>query len=99
MANAVLSERAVQDLRDIADYTLAQFGMGQALDYDVLIDRAIQMAANFPSIGMPYATQKGRLFHKYNAGRHAVFYQPDESGIFVVRVLHLMMDFDRHLES
>lgn len=99
MANAELSKQAVHDLRGIADYTLEQFGIGQALDYDVLIDRAIHMAANFPSIGFPYATKKGRIFHKYNAGRHAIFYQPEEGGIFVVRILHLMMDFDRHLEG
>jgi len=62
MANAILSEYAVQDLQGIADYTLEQFGIGQALDYDILIDRAIQMAANFPSIGRSYATQRGQVF-------------------------------------
>ena len=28
---------------------------------------------------------------------HMVFYIPDEEGVFIVRVLHKSMDFERHL--
>jgi plasmid stabilization system protein ParE len=31
-------------------------------------------------------------------GRHIIFYQVEDQGILVVRVLHQMMDFDRHLD-
>lgn len=99
MANYSLSELADQDLEDISEYTTRNYGRKQTFDYKASIKQAARTAANFPSIGRPYTTKKGNIFQRYNVGRHAMFYQPTEAGIFIVRVLHLMMDFDRHLDS
>ena len=55
--------------------------------------------ANFPSMGRPYTTKKGRVYQRHNVGEHAVFFRPTEQGIFIVRILGLMMDFDRHLDD
>ncbi|MCI5078212.1 type II toxin-antitoxin system RelE/ParE family toxin [Oricola sp.] len=98
MAEARFSRLADLDLEGIAEYTFLTYGEGQADAYRALLVQAARSAAIFPLIGRPYLTKGGQLLHKHNAGRHALFYQPTEYGIFVVRVLHLMMDFDRHLD-
>ena len=33
------------------------------------------------------------------SGRHHVFFEPDQSRILVVRVLHDRMDYQRHLDA
>lgn len=98
MADYALSALAEQDLDDIAVYTTLIFGARKAREYKAALIQSAEVAASFPSIGRPYTTRKGNVFQKYNIGRHAIFYQPAQTGIYIVRVLHLMMDFDRHLE-
>ncbi len=97
MASYKYSKLADDDLDGIAEYTFVNFGENQARAYRVSIDHAAGTAGNFPSLGRLYTTKKGAIFHKYNVGEHALFYRPIDTGIFIVRVLHLMMDFDRHL--
>jgi toxin ParE1/3/4 len=97
MAEYKLSRLAQADLEEITEYTALNFGERQAVVYSDQIHSAAQTAASFPSFGLPYTTKAGRVFQKYNSGRHAVFYQPNEQGIFIVRVLHSMMDFDQYL--
>ena len=99
MADFVLSKLADQDLEDIAAYTVLNFGINEALEYKASIAQSAKTAGHFPSIGKPYTTQKGHVFQRYNIGRHALFYQPTEAGIFIVRILHQMMDLDRHLDE
>jgi len=99
MADYKYSRLADNDLDSIATYTVINFGERQAHAYQVAIDQSASTIANFPSMGRPYATQNGTAFLKYNVGEHALFYQPTDTGVFIVRVLHLMMDFDRHLDT
>jgi len=99
MASYKYSKLAEHDLDGIATYTFLNFGERQARAYRVSIDQSASTIANFPSMGRPYTTQEGKIFQKYNVGEHALFFVPSEEGIFIVRVLHLMMDFDRHLDS
>jgi len=33
------------------------------------------------------------------SGRHCLFFESDQSGILVIRVLHDRMDYERHLEA
>ena len=99
MAAYKLSKLANQDVDGIIEYTALNFGERQAVVYYGQIHLAAKTVANFPSMGRPYTTRKGRIFQKYSVGEHALFYQPTEAGILIVRVLHQMMNFDRHLES
>jgi len=98
MADVTYSELAKSDLKDIYRYTYKTFGLNQADRYDEAIKSAGQTAALFPSVGRDYTTKKGTLFRRYNSGRHVIFYVIEGGGIFVVRILHGRMDFDRHLE-
>ena len=99
MADYVFSELADQDLEDISYYTTLYFGEGQARAYRASIDQSAMTIANFPSIGRPYMTKDGKLLQKFNVGEHSLFYQPNEDGVIIVRVLHCKMDFDRHLDK
>lgn len=98
MARPQFSKAAESDLEAIAEYTFLNFGEAQAREYQALLDLAARTAANFPRLGRPYTTKAGRVYQRYNAGRHSIFYRSTESGIFIVRVLHQMMDIDRHLD-
>ncbi|MEM8646468.1 MAG: type II toxin-antitoxin system RelE/ParE family toxin [Pseudomonadota bacterium] len=99
MAKYQYSELAAGDLEGIAEYTFLNFGEKQARAYRVSIDHAAATVANFPSLGRPYETKSGTLYFKYNVGEHALFYRQVGSDILIIRVLHLVMDFDRHLET
>lgn len=98
MANYEFSKTAEQDIRNIAQYTVQYFGVKQAQHYKALLLQSAKTVANFPSMGRPYTSKNGKVFHKHNVGEHALFYQTTQDGIFIVRVLHLMMDFDKHLD-
>ena len=98
MADFALSAEAEADTRTIYRYTAQEFGPEQADHYSSLLEQAALTAANFPLLGGLYSTARGNTFRKYNFGRHALFYQPSQTGIFIVRILHLMTDFDRHLD-
>jgi len=99
MAEYQFSKLAEQDLDDITTCTAVNFDQSQAINYTNNILDSAQLAANFPSIGLPYTTRHGHISQRYSVGRHAIFYQPTETGIFIVRALHQMMDFDRHLDG
>lgn len=98
MADYALSALAEQDLDDIATYTTQTFGASKARAYKAALIQSAEIAASFPLIGRTYTTKKGSAFQMYSVGRHAIFYRPSDTGIYIVRVLHLTMDFDRHLE-
>ncbi len=98
MASYTLSALAELDLDNIATYTTLTFGATKAREYKAALMQSAMTASSFPSIGKVYTTQKGAAFRKYNVGRHATFYEPTDYGIHIVRVLHLMMDCDLHLE-
>jgi len=99
MADYVFSVEADADIHGIWRYSAINFGAGQADTYTDQLLRSVQTAARFPFTGRDYTTRSGRPYKQYNCGRHAIFYRSTEAGIFVVRVLHLMMDFDRHLDG
>ena len=99
MASYKLSELAEIDAQNITRYTALNFGKRKAIDYPNDIMASAKMIGNFPSIGRPYTTKKGRVYQQYNIGRHALFYRPTEQGVFIVRILHLMMDFNQHLDK
>ena len=98
MAKYKYSNLAIKDLDSIADYTYKNWGKNQLNAYRDLLKKASSTIADFPSMGRPYTTQAGKVYHKYSVGEHALFFRTTEYGVFIVRVLHLMMDFDRHLD-
>lgn len=85
-----LSNQARSDLRGIARYTLETWGMEQARRYTDSLLGCFQKIAGAPLIGRPCdRVQKG--YHRFEHGRHVIFYRPDQNGVFIARILHQRM--------
>ena len=97
MSDFVLSERAWKDIRDIANYTEKMWSEEQAERYVRMIFRECRELANKPLVGRSYEEYRPGLWG-YQCGKHVIFYRALSTGkIRIVRVLHEMMDFPRHL--
>ena len=96
-ATVLLSGLADRDLSDIAAYTIERFGSAQAVGYGDELFRAAILAAQEPQSGRIYVTADGLEMRRVNVGRHAIFYRQNATGILVVRVMHLIMNFEQHL--
>ncbi|MEJ0027306.1 MAG: type II toxin-antitoxin system RelE/ParE family toxin [Rhizomicrobium sp.] len=91
-----LSPLARADLIDIWSYSNGRWGQSQAARYIRLIDAVFEKATRRPTSG--HACNDIRPgFRRIAAGSHIVFYRKTDAGIYVVRVLHQSMDFDRYL--
>ncbi len=96
MSQVILSPKAKSDLSDIWDYTLAEWGIGQAEKYVRELWVAMQEQARDPSTSTDISdVRKG--YRKIRSGSHVIFFKLTREGIDVVRILHQRMDFERHL--
>lgn len=91
-----LSARADRDLTEIYVYTFKKFGESQADRYLLQLHGCMQPVAHEPGAGRSVQGLAGD-YRRYSCGSHAIFYQSAPYDIFIVRVLHLAMDFPRHL--
>jgi len=91
-----LSARADQDLTEIYVYTFEKFGELQADHYLLRLHDGMQRLAREPGAGKDVQGLAGD-YRRYDCGSHGIFYKDSPYGILVVRVLHLSMDFPRHL--
>jgi len=92
MVKFYLTNKAVEDLGDIWNYTVETWSENQAeIYYSLLID-SCQELANKPNQGKSYdAVERNVLGFK--TGQHVIFYRVvTETEIEVVRILHGMMD-------
>jgi toxin ParE1/3/4 len=99
MAKFNLSNKAVDDLAQIWNYTVDTWSENQADNYyQMLIDTCSEIANN-PDSGKYYDKIVGGLCgHK--AGRHIVFYiKVNSNEIDVFRVFHEQMDLPSRLKN
>lgn len=97
MAKYVLSERAKEDLREIANYTQRRWSDDQAERYVRMLFEEFSRLADKPLIEKSYDNYRVGL-RGYSCGRHVVLYRVlPKTGVRIVRVLHERMDFARHL--
>ena len=98
MAKIRLSRKAVSDLDGIWDYTIETWSEDQAVTYYRQIHAAIQSLNSLPDyLVIQYdIINPGLLGHK--VGHHILFYKKhDDGSIWVDRILHERMDYQRHL--
>ncbi len=98
MARALVKDRAAEnDLIEIWIYSYERWGEEQADRYLSLIERTLLRLAEDPSSGrMREALRTG--YWSVSVERHVVFYTFTESELRIRRVLHRVMDFERHLD-
>ena len=97
MAKFYLSNKAVDDLNDVWDYTVKTWSENQAeIYYSLLID-SCQEIANKPDQGKSYDVVEKNVLG-YKIGEHIIFYQIISlKEIEVIRILHGMMDMKNHI--
>ena len=97
MAKYNLTNKAVEDLADIWNYTFEEWSEKQAdTYYDMLIANCKRIAEN-PSLGKNYDGIVENLFG-LRTNRHIIFYrQITKNEIEVTRILHERMDLENRI--
>lgn len=97
MAKFYFTNKAVEDLGEIWNYTVETWSESQAeIYYSLLID-SCQELANKPNQGKSYEVVEKNILG-FKTGQHVIFYRiVTETEIEVVRILHGMMDMKNHL--
>lgn len=96
MRNLCLSRLAASDLGEIADYTIAEFGIEQARKYRDQFQGCFDALLANPNLGRS-AEDITPALRRIRQQAHVIFYSPTEEEILIVRVLHHSMDFERYL--
>ena len=99
MREVIFSNKAVEDLTEIWDYTFDTWSERQADKYyELLIDFCRRLADN-PDLGRAYPEIADNILG-YKAGQHIIFYQDiSDREIAILRVLHARMDLKSRMED
>lgn len=97
MARYRFTNKAVDDLTKIWNYTLIKWSENQAdIYYRMLIESCKEIAFN-PDLGKGYSGIKENLLG-IKSGRHIIFYHKiDENEIEIIRILHERMDLKKRI--
>ena len=99
MAKYFLSNKAVEDLSTIWEYTFEVWSESQADKYYKYLIDSCQGIAFQPAIGKIYPEVSVNLFG-CRANRHIIFYRKTSDGeVEIIRILHGRMDLKSKLEE
>lgn len=97
MAKYVLTNKTVEDLTRIWDYTYEAWSENQADKYYELIISAFEEIAESPALGKSYEKISKNILG-FKVGKHIVFYRTLAlKEVEIVRVLHERMDLKNKL--
>ncbi|GAA3746988.1 type II toxin-antitoxin system RelE/ParE family toxin [Flavobacterium ginsengisoli] len=92
MAKYYLTNKAVEDLADIWNYTFDEWSEKQADKYYWLLLDSCQEVAENPNLGKKYDNVTEKLLG-YKSNEHILFYHIISKGeIEIIRILHGRMD-------
>lgn len=102
MMRVIRSPQASRDIIEVLAHTKERWGTVQAREYRQLLKEAIEVIARNPDRGRLRGDIRPgiRAFHIAQRGRparHVLFYRLGSTTVEIVRFLHEMMDFGRHL--
>ncbi len=89
-----LSSKAVEDIENIIDYTLKDFGYDEMLAYHQSLDGYLQTLLKNPDIGLNYDHVSSNYLCFYHRS-HIIFYKKNSS-ILIIRILHKSMDIPQY---
>lgn len=81
-----LTEQAEDDLANVADYTIARFGVEQAREYRDGLFRAFDLLIAFPFLGSDQSHIEAGL-RRHVHGSHAIYYVFREGEIIIAALL------------
>ena len=96
MAVYKLSKAAKNDLAGIYEFGIETFGYNQAQLYLMQLHQHFLIMAENPSIGRD-ASEFSTGLRRSVYESHTIFYQPMDTGVFIVRVMGQSMDYRKHL--
>ncbi|OCB74783.1 plasmid stabilization protein [Flavobacterium piscis] len=92
MAKYYLTNKAVDDLATIWDYTYDEWSESQADKYYLLLLNSCQEIAENPSLGKKYDNVTEKLLG-FKSNQHIIFYQIiSNKEVEIIRILHVRMD-------
>jgi toxin ParE1/3/4 len=92
-----LTDRARADVAEILHFTLEHWGPAQRDEYANDIDAKLAEIARYPESGTPYSHPIGPL-RRTRVGSHNIYYQDRDDTLLIMRVLHIRMRPERHLD-
>ncbi len=99
MAKYQLTNKAVEDLAGIWEYTFEVWSEVQADKYFNYLHDCFKNLAKNPKLGKAYDEVEKSLLG-YRATQHIIFFRPvSNTAIEIVRVLHSRMDLKSRLEE
>jgi toxin ParE1/3/4 len=99
MVKYKLTNKAVEDLTQICNYTIDKWSENQADKYYQMLLDNFSDVANNPDIGKDYSGVIESLLG-YRAGRHIIFYRKiDNDEIEIIRILHEQMDLKNRIKE
>lgn len=99
MARYILTNKAVEDLSKIWNYTYEAWSENQADKYYNLIIDACRRIAESPALGKKYREISNEI-SGFRVGKHIIFYRELKNDeIEVIRILHERMDLRNRLLS
>jgi toxin ParE1/3/4 len=93
-----LSRLAEQDIQDILQYTLEQWGEEQLETYAAALNQALHTLEHNPHLGRS-REDLYRGCRSLRVEQHIIFYTVREDTLSVARVLHSKMDARRHVRT
>lgn len=99
MARYKLTNKAVEDLALIWNYTFDNWSENQAdIYYHLILENCRELAGN-PGLGKNYSEITQNLMG-FNTGRHIIFYRRiEENEIEITRILHEQMDLKNRIKE
>jgi toxin ParE1/3/4 len=92
MAKYKFTNKAVDDLTQIWNYTRYKWSENKADKYYYMLIENCNEVANNPDLGRNYSGVSGNLLG-FKAGRHIIFYRRiEDDEVEITRILHEQMD-------
>ena len=97
MARYKFTNKAVDDITNIWNYTFDNWSENQAdIYYNMLLENCKEVA-NSPGLGKNYSGITENLLG-FKAGRHIIFYRKlDQNEVEITRILHEQMDLKNRI--
>ena len=99
MAKYKLTNKAVEDLNQIWEYTIFKWSEQQADNYYNLLLESCQNIADNPNLGKQYDGITSELYG-LKTNRHIIFYRiSSEQYVEITRILHEQMDLKNRINE
>lgn len=93
-----LSKAAQNDLLEIREYTLENWGKEQAKLYVTELATEFEQLSLSPAIGRLRAEIDDSV-RSFQVRHHIIFYRQTKTGIEIARILHEAMDMEQHFKQ